>query len=369
MRLEIVTIGKEVLSGRTLNKNATFLGKTLSDLGYEVSLETTIPDNPFVIEETLLKSLKRSKLTLVTGGLGITTDDCTKDVIESRFKEAKPIPNTLGDAPGRLFEEAEHKLVFLPGVPHEMQEMFLTHIVPKLPSWLPHEPYFKTKTLFLLGLKEKEINAPFTAFQKNYPTIEIGIYPSLGFLEIQLKSVEDVLPLIKEIKELYKERVLEDLNVEKALHNLLIEKKLTLSIAESCTGGALSYAFTSQSGASNYFLGSIVAYSNEVKKNLLNVLEKTLETEGAVSEETVSQMCSHIQNLMKSDISIAVSGIAGPLGGTEKKPVGTVYVGIKIGTEIPKITPLSIEGNREIIIKKTINSILCDLFLRVRQTP
>ncbi len=363
--IEIVTIGAEVLSGYTINTNAAFLGKTLSEMGYQVLRETTIPDTEDTIKETLLTALTRSTLTLVTGGLGITTDDLTKTVIDHLFQKTTPVPNTLGNAPGRIFEKEGRFIVFLPGVPREMKEMFSKEIVPKIPVWLRKEPVFKTHTLTLLSLKEKEINDQFTKWQNEFPHVQIGIYPSLGFLTIRLKSLEEPKKLIDQIKERFKSQVLIGKTLDSALHNLLIQKNLTLSVAESCTGGALSYRFTSQSGSSHYFLGSVVSYSNSIKENLLNVSPQTLKNHGAVSEETVKEMCTHIQKLMNSRIAFAVSGIAGPTGGTEEKPIGTVYIGLKIDNFPPEIKRLNLKGSREMIVTESINTLLSQAFIKL----
>jgi len=319
MDVEIVAIGDEVLSGKTLNCNAAFLSRKFLELGVQVKRHTVLPDHIETIREGLFSALKRSDLVIVTGGLGPTLDDLTKEAARPLFdKVPVSLKNPVGVASGLMGE----KLILLPGVPREMETMFQEEVLPCL--HIKREFFFSRSTLCLL--KEIEVDS-FLRSIKN-PNIQIGIYPAYGSLQVTFQSKEPVDGYVQKLKEKFPTFFVGEKSVEEALYREMIARKKTLALAESCTGGAIAAKITSIPDASLFFLGSLVVYANSWKERFLGVRHDTLSKLGAVSKEAVHEMIYGLMDETDTDFAMAVSGILGPTGGSKEKPVGTVYVAL-----------------------------------------
>jgi nicotinamide-nucleotide amidase len=406
MHIEIIAIASEVLSGRVVNTNASFISQTLLESGFDVSGHTVLPDDPMLLKKGLTQALKRSELIIVTGGLGPTCDDITRSILAELFdskiehhpevfadlsqrfghrnvsienqaqvpKKAQPILNTIGTAPGLIFTSDNKCLIALPGVPIEMKKMLLNDVIPYLKqahSGLVKRP---TKTLNICILSESAIDPLVRELSALYPSVSAGIYPAAGVIRLVLSSSleAELTAFSAAFSEKFETYIFpaESGKIEEAIHNWMIEHQKTLAFAESCTGGLLSAHITALAGASNYFLGSLVVYSNDLKIKILGVSEQTLSTHGAVSRETVSEMIAGVFRLTNADYAIVVSGIAGPEGGSADKPVGTVWAAIGHRGDTPDIALLFAKGNREAIILSTTNRLLGYLWRKlVHQIP
>jgi nicotinamide-nucleotide amidase len=406
MTFEIINIGDEVLSGQTLNTNAFYLSQELERAGFLVCRHVTLPDNPHLLKRGLQEALARNNYVITTGGLGPTLDDNTRriaaEIFDSDFilneeiaedlkrrygenlsslidqatvpKKAIILKNEIGTAPGFIFINDKKVLLLLPGPPVEMKKMFFEKALPHLHLLTQGQAKYYTKSVNLFNLPESAVDPLLRELSLKYPTIQIGIYSSYGILNVCLKVIakneEEANPLLaepyQEICNHYRSFLFESNSgkIEESIHKRFIEKKLTLSVAESCTGGNLAARLTKNQGASVYFLGAIVPYSNELKTQLLGVSKDLLDMKGAVSQEVVEKMTAGILKLTGSDFALAVTGIAGPTGGSIEKPVGTVWCGI--GQKNGSIHTWKIKGNgsREMIIERSINSLLAELLLR-----
>ena len=370
---EIITIGNEILYGHILDTNAKWLSKNLNELGVKTNKISTIGDNYIQIKDVLQSSIKENDIIIFTGGLGPTNDDITKKCLNDFFKgklvtdnytlshikkifkkrnldltkknrdqalvpdNCKVLHNEYGTAPGIAFEKDNKLVISLPGVPYEMKSLFEDKcskiIKQKFALSIIHHRTIKT-----VGIGESWLSDLISEWEKNLDdNISLAYLPSIGRVKLRLtgrgnnlykiksaidKEEKKVLPIIK--KYIYG---FDNDELESCVGNLLIKYKKTLSIAESCSGGYLSHLITSIPGSSKYFLGSIVAYNNNVKINNLNVNKRNIKKFGAVSKEVVEEMANNVRIKFNSSIGISTSGIAGPSGGSEEKPVGTVWIG------------------------------------------
>lgn len=400
MQAELIAIGNEVLEGFISNTNGAFIAKELLKNGFSVARQQAIGDDPKVIAETLNEAFLRADVVIVTGGLGPTGDDITRSCLASMFHteiqfneeayqelierygdnfpsladqaalpiKAKRIVNTCGTAFGMIFEENGKILIAMPGVPLEMKPMLLEQVIPFLKTKFSAS-CFHHRWLSFARLPESTIDPHLQKLKEETPDLCYGIYPSQGVVLVHLfiektKGSEELLDKKeKELNDAFQSRRFFSKNgrIEEAVHEKFLKESLTLSAAESCTGGAFSARLTSLSGASNYFLGSVVCYSNQMKIDLLGVSEDTLKLHGAVSEETVLEMLKGITKLTGSDAAVAVSGIAGPLGGSDIKPVGTVVLGAYQKGKGHKIKTLHFKGTRDVIIERSVNYLLSQL--------
>lgn len=401
MKIEILSIGNEVLSGKTINTNASYISNELIKVGYQVSQHSVISDDIHTIVDSLTEIFQRSSLVICTGGLGPTIDDLTKKAASSFFnlplefheeiyedlkkrypdhpvlvdqasvlKGAHIVKNTQGSASGMIVVFKKGCAVFLPGVPFEMQSMFdqvLTFLKKNYP--LDTRPFIKELSICLI--EEIELDNFIVPFAQKESDVKIGIYPYLGGVHLVLsvndeKNKEKVERIAKEVKKKYRDKIYDtDRKIELAIYNAFIERGLTLALAESCTGGAISARLTEIAGSSKYLLGSIVTYSNDLKHSILKVSEHTLEKDGAVSKETVRQMIEGIFKITQADYAVAVSGIAGPSGGAKEKPVGTVYVGVGQRGKPPEIGRIFGRGGRLAIVEYTVNCALGILYRNI----
>lgn len=374
----ILTIGDEILIGQIVDSNSAWLADKLYHLGFNIVETRSIGDAPDQIKQTLEELINKNALIVITGGLGPTSDDRTKEVLNDFFggnliedkevlndikefvKKRKGnvlltenniaqalvsdnaiiLRNPIGTAPGQLFKKNNCVAISLPGVPFEMKSIFETRIFEQLRNefQLIEKSY---KTFHVTGFAESELSNTLSNWEASLPhTIKLAYLPSPGVIRLRLSDSTNNTQLldiaIEDLKKILGNNIVAEgkEKVEQALGNLLKTNKLTISIAESCTGGLIAHRFTSLAGASVYFKGSITAYSNEAKANVLSVDSTLLEQYGAVSEPVARQMAIGAANVFKTDIAISTTGIAGPDGGSIEKPVGTLWIGIYIKGEV-----------------------------------
>lgn len=399
----LLTIGDEILYGQIVDTNTQWMGVELSNAGIKVVRKTTVGDLEEDILTAFAEAEKRADIILITGGLGPTSDDLTKpclakyfnceiriheealaEVTEffisrgrelteiNRLQAALPaccekITNKMGTAPGMWFERNGRIFVSMPGVPHEMKRMMNDIIIPKLLQT------FKTPSIYhtfirTVGIGESFLAEKISSWEKSLPRhVKLAYLPGFGEVKLRLTAFgndKEVLKqeteiLIRQVKTLAGEYIFgigQD-SLEVVMGNTLRHKKLTLSVAESCTGGYLSHLITSVPGSSAYFSGSIIAYSNEIKIRELGIKSEILDAYGAVSEPTIKEMADRVRAKFKTDFGIATSGIAGPDGGTPDKPVGTVWIACADKNQVVA-RKLQLSKDRLINIKISSNAVL-----------
>jgi nicotinamide-nucleotide amidase len=376
---ELITIGDEILSGQITDTNSRWMSAELQAVGITVIRKTSVGDQEAEILNALVEAEKRADIILITGGLGPTSDDRTKPCLARYFdcelkineealaevteffvsrgreltevnrqQAALPvcctkITNPIGTAPGMWFEknaplpDGQRKVfVSMPGVPFEMKRIMTETVIPKLlKTFLV--PTIVHRIVRTAGIGESFLAATISSWEKSMPShIKLAYLPGLGGVKLGLTATgENPEALKKEISDLIETLMplageyiysLEDENLEEVIGKLLRERHLSISIAESCTGGYVSHLITSVPGSSEYFLGSIIPYAYEIKMRQLGVKPETLEMYGAVSEPTIIEMANLVRAKFNTDIGVATSGIAGPGGATLEKPVGTVWI-------------------------------------------
>lgn len=375
MNSKILTVGDEILIGQIVNTNAAFLGDVLFSIGIPVEKSVTIGDDETMLLNEFQDSIDNYDVTIITGGLGPTHDDITKPVLIKFFNDelilndkvlkhvteifstrgvpmpatnvgqamvpakSKIIWNANGTAPGIWMEKDNKVFIALPGVPYEMKAMINDFVVPLLKEkFMKNLDYvLKQKTLLTTGVGESVLNEMMGDVHSIIKNDKLAFLPSIEGVRLRInvkaESEEKAEERISEIENQIREKIGEHIFgigeeiLEEITGKMLSEKNLSISIAESCTGGLLSSRITDVSGSSSYFVGGVVAYSNEFKIKFLDVKEETLREFGAVSEETAKQMAEGVRKHFNTDIGISITGIAGPGGGTDKKPVGLVYIG------------------------------------------
>lgn len=376
MNCEILCVGTELLLGDILNTNAQFLSKELSALGINVYFQTVVGDNPVRLEKALNIALLRADMVITTGGLGPTYDDLTKEIICSACgltlvvfpeylekmnayfvrqnrvmtknnekqamlpKDCTPLDNDFGTAPGAICEfdysGSNKTIIMLPGPPSELIPMFKNHVAPYLSSL--SDECIVSSEVRVFGMGESTVEDKLHSLMATAENPTVAPYAKEGevLLRVTAKAKTEegarkmISPLLDKIKEELGVAVygVDVSSMEEAVVNLLAEKGKTVSFAESCTGGLVSKRITDISGSSKVFLGSICAYSNAVKQELLGVSSELLERHGAVSSECALAMAQGVRKIMKTDFGVSVTGIAGPHSDNTDKPVGLVYIGI-----------------------------------------
>jgi len=372
IKAEILSIGDEILLGQTVDTNSNWLGAQLHELGFQLIRITAISDRPEDLIRALDESITRSDLILITGGLGPTSDDRTKPtlcqyfggklvydkLVEQQIKNllssrnvplnqrnldqslipdnCTAIKNSQGTAPGMWFEKDDKVLVSMPGVPFEMKEMFSIELAPKLlERFLPIRGRYRM--VMTTGLPESYLAEKIADWEQQLPDhIGLAYLPSPGIVKLRLaafgKPIEQLDQDLRRQADLLMQVIPESIfsqdgtSLEESLAKLLMENELTVASAESCTGGAISSLLTSVPGSSSYYKGSLIAYSYDTKRELLDIDQKILNKYGAVSRPVVSEMAQNARRLLKTDYAVATSGIAGPGGGTKNKPVGTIWI-------------------------------------------
>lgn len=360
----ILTIGDEILHGHTVDLNSNHISKELTIRDINVTIQLSVPDVRSKIKEKIHKFIiKDYDYIFVTGGLGPTHDDVTKKALLDLFdcklsfledrhnklekKNNKKIPksqseileisksieNNIGTALGMYINFKKSKIIILPGVPSEMKRMLNSYF--DLNKLLPKKEK-KTLTFNTFGIYETKLSDKMENIIKNYKDeVYFSFLPSYDGVRLRIKILENsnvnIDFLKKEIMTFLSKYAYscDDVTIQEVILDLLIKNNLTLSLAESCTGGLISKSITDISGASNCFIGSLVAYSNDIKSNFLDIPNSIIEKYGAVSSEISELMAINISKNFKSDIALSCTGISGPNGGTHEKPVGTVYISIK----------------------------------------
>jgi nicotinamide-nucleotide amidase len=371
---EIITIGDEILIGQIIDTNSAWMARELNLLGINVYQITSISDNNEHIINSLEQAASRADIILVTGGLGPTKDDITKQTIAGYFgatlvqnKEVlqhiynllqprgikinelnirqadvpdncQIIFNSCGTAPGMWFDRNGKVYVFMPGVPFEMTNMMTHEVLPRLKKYF-ETPAIVHKTLMLYGIAESALAQLIEPWELQLPEyIKLAYLPSMGMLKLRLTAKGENYNFLSSLIEQEVGKLLPVINgwhygyddelLEVTIGKLLKNNNKTISTAESCTGGKIASFITSVPGSSSYFKGAIVAYANEIKTSLLNVPSELINEKGAVSQQVVESMAANACQILGSDYSIATSGIAGPDGGTPEKPVGTVWIAV-----------------------------------------
>ena len=369
---ELLTIGDEILYGQIVDTNSQWMSVELDKAGIKVIRKTTVGDVESEILTAFAEAEKRADIILITGGLGPTSDDLTKPLLakyfncelkmneealrevteffKSRGREltevnrqqaalptaCEKITNPNGTAPGMWFNKNGKIFVAMPGVPHEMKTVMTDTVIPRLRKTF-QTPVIHHQVIRTIGIGESFLAEKISDWEKSLPDhIKLAYLPSLGEVKLRLTSfgpsIENLQhqadELTGKLNGLIGQYIFGygDDPIEAVIGNTLREKKLTISVAESCTGGYLSHLITSIPGSSDYFLGSMIPYSYEVKMRQLGVKPETLEKYGAVSEPTISEMASVVRARFNTDIGVATSGIAGPGGATPDKPIGTVWI-------------------------------------------
>ena len=432
MIASIITIGDELLIGQVVDTNSAWMAQRLNEAGIELYQITSVHDNREHILSALDEAFSRADIVLTTGGLGPTKDDITKHVmceylgtklvedlhvrehIHELYKErpdvlnrltatqwlvpesAKILTNRVGSAPIMVFEnevkgerlkvkgEGQNSrfLIAIPGVPHEMKIAMTEQVMPYIRLQVRGERLeagdIIHRTILLSGIAESTLAILIEDWENALPTtMHLAYLPKDGIIRLRLStygeaSNEELERQLTALKPLIADYLIatEDLPLETILGNLLKERKQTIATAESCTGGRLAAVLNAQSGSSAYYMGSVVAYDNRIKEQVLGVKHDTLLEWGAVSEQTVREMAEGARTLMQTDYAIATSGIAGPTGGTAEKPVGTVWIAWAMpeGT-IAKCFHFGVAREREQITQRAVTAALVELIKSLNSSP
>ncbi|MBK9147732.1 MAG: competence/damage-inducible protein A [Flavobacteriales bacterium] len=410
---EIISIGDELLIGQTINTNAGWMGEQLSLIGIRPMRVRVIGDDRQAILDAFATST--ADVVLITGGLGPTKDDITKQVLCEYFgtrlirhphieaaiaaffrsigreplevnlaqadlpESCTVVPNDRGTASGMWFERKGRVFVSMPGVPYEMKAMMLKHVVPDLKRVF-QPPTIVHRTILTTGLGESHLAQRIAAWEDSLAAegIKLAYLPSPGLVKLRLSTYANNDPtdahlrVARKADQLY--RLIPELifgegeeRLEEVVGRNLKERGETLSTAESCTGGYVSHLITGVPGSSAYFIGGVVSYANAVKMEELGIPSDMLELNGAVSQPVVERMASGVREALKTDWSIALSGVAGPDGGTEEKPVGTVWMAVA-GPDGVQAAKVYLPGSRDLVIKRSalaaLNMLRKSLLLR-----
>lgn len=374
MEATIITIGDEILIGQIVDTNSVSIARHLETAGIVVREKIAIGDNARQIVSTLERALHSSHVVILTGGLGPTKDDITKKTLAGffgggmrcdervadhvrRMLESRGIPfndlnhsqaevpencsvlfNTYGTAPGMWFERDGHIIVSLPGVPYEMEHLMQDEVMPRLKARFTLKQIIH-RTMITSGLAESMLAETIAEWENALPSyLKLAYLPNPGAVRLRLSAYEvegesvsqEIEQQFETLRTIIPRYVIgyETASVQELIHNTLLERNLSLATAESCTGGTIAARFTALPGASAYFRCGVVAYSNEAKAEVLGVDPAAIRRFGAVSEEVARQMAEGARRIAGSDYAIATTGIAGPTGGTDEKPVGTVWIAV-----------------------------------------
>ncbi|MBE8712734.1 competence/damage-inducible protein A [Sphingobacterium hungaricum] len=398
MNAEIITIGDEILLGQIIDTNSAWIAQEFAKIQIAVTKITSISDEKAAIQHHL--GLADSNVVIVTGGLGPTKDDKTKESIAEFFgtelvrneevlahiqnlfiklgyenmpaanyqqadvlANADILFNDVGTAAGMWVEHQGKIFIFLPGVPFEMMHLVSNKVLPKF-SEIRTTTYIYNRYLLTIGLGESHLAEQIADIENALPAhIKLAYLPKIGLLRLRLSASGTDEKILQSDVDAFLERIAtrlekyvvayEDISIEEAFIQEFSKNNLKFSTAESCTGGGLASRITQYAGSSSIYQGSVVAYSNESKMKLLNVQKATLDNFGAVSEETVLEMAAGARKIFETDYAIATSGIAGPSGGTPEKPVGTVWIAIA-GKNSTISKKYNFKNNRTINIERTI---------------
>ena len=369
MKFEIINTGTELLLGNVLNTHQQWLGRRLFEAGYRVDRQVCVPDIGEAIQGAIREALERANVVICTGGLGPTSDDITRDLVAQllgrklimdeqvradiqRFfskrnrpqpartevqalvpEGARVLPNAVGTAPGLAMEVPRGWLFMLPGPPRELHPMFLNHALPMIRSLLPLDCRLACRILRTSGIGEsmveEKIAGPLEGLVRQ--GLELGYCARTGEVDVRFVGAA---PMVSEAEHLVRKILgayifgVDDERIEEVLVRILTERKQTVAVAESCTGGLINHRITNVPGASLVLLAGMVTYSNDAKQKLLGVSADSLKEQGAVSEPVAGEMARGARERAGADYGLSVTGIAGPTGGTQDKPVGTVFIGL-----------------------------------------
>jgi nicotinamide-nucleotide amidase len=374
MKVHLITIGDEILIGQIVDTNSAWMAQQLNLMGARVVGIDSVADDMANIQQAITRGMATADVVLITGGLGPTKDDVTKKAIADfvgdelvfheptyqrilRFFEklgrsttdahrqqcfmpsqAKLLLNKMGTAPGMWIAHEGRILVSMPGVPYEMKYLMTEEVIPRLREALPALP-IAHRTILTAGEGESRIALRIQEVEASLPAhIKLAYLPNLGQVRLRLSGIleneEQLNTELDHFAEAIRKTIPElifgegEQKLQAVIGDMLKEKGMTLCTAESCTGGYLAHLITSIPGSSAYFMGSVIAYHNKVKEQQLGVKKETLEAYGAVSEQVVREMVKGAASLLETDIAVAISGIAGPGGGTPAKPVGTIWMAV-----------------------------------------
>ncbi len=372
MRVEIISIGDELLIGQTINTNAGWMGEQLLNIGIHVDWVTTVGDSKERLTQALSIAESRADVVLLTGGLGPTHDDVTKkvvtdyfhgtlvtnqlvlDMVKERFAKrgvamvrvnedqalvpdnAEVMLNELGTAPGMILRKNGKSFYVMPGVPREMKGLMTAYVLPQLKAQLNGHA-IRVRIFMTTGVPESTLYERLDNLNEIEQNAQLAFLPNLYGVKLRLmakgENHKDAEAKIQRAEALLREKIDRDIfadfeiSLEEAVGQLLIERGETLAVAESCTGGLISNRLTNMSGSSKFYERGVISYSNKAKVELLGVPEELLATHGAVSAEVATAMADGVRKLAGTNYGLSVTGIAGPTGGTPEKPVGLVYIG------------------------------------------
>jgi nicotinamide-nucleotide amidase len=413
MNIEIINIGDELLIGQVVNTNASFMAQELNKVGFNIIRISTIADNAKDIELCVKEGLQHSDCVLITGGLGPTKDDITKYTLAKIFesemiedqnvlanvqkifshrgyeltptnrlqaqvpKKCKVIENLVGTAPGMCFETNGKLVISMPGVPFEMKEMMTKHVIPLLLSFYKPSAIFH-KTILTQGIGESFLSDILEDFEQNLPKhIHLAYLPQANLLRLRLSAQGENHNQVKEELEAQINKLMPLINdyfigfdendLSLVVAKLLEQKGKTLSTVESCTGGNIAHAITLNAGSSQYFKGTIVAYCNQVKEDVLEVESKSIEDFGAVSKEVAQQMALGGIKKLKTDYCISATGIAGPTGGTDQKPIGTIWIAVANSKREVQAQQFNFFSSRENFINRATNQAFAMLLKWIKE--
>ena len=395
MNAEIIAVGSELLTPHRQDTNSLYLTEQLNDLGVEVRFKCIVGDDREGLTAAAKLAMRRSDIIIVSGGLGPTEDDLTREAVadalglelrrdpeiaaklEERFAKrgmkmsannakqadvltsAAALPNSLGTAPGQWiggkYDGQERLLMLLPGPPYEMKAIFEAECLPRLRARVPVQ-HIATRTFKMAMMPESQVDARVAPIYKTYTDVETTILAGAGEIQLHLRCRKDSQPeaeaRVEELSEKIEDELADSIfsrkgeTIEQIVSYLLQMRSMTLAVAESCTGGLLAERITSIGGSSRYFLGGAVVYSNELKTQFANVPKALIDQHGAVSREVASAMAEGIRKRCVSSYGVGITGVAGPGGGSEQKPVGLVYIALA-GEEGTQVVERNFPGDRK----------------------
>ena len=404
MDISIIVIGDELLIGQVTDTNSGWIARHITPYGWKVKTVRVVADDADDIKHAISESFAQTDVILMTGGLGPTKDDITKQTLCDYFggelvldeatrqnvnmifekrhlvmneltarqamvpSSCRVIQNEEGTAPLMWFEHDGKVLVSMPGVPHETETMMERAVIPQLIKHFNSNVDIEYRTFVVIDYTESALAGKLDDFERNLPPyIHLAYLPRPGIIRLRLSGIHPNQQLLETdmarqsamLHDILGEAIIcdGDHTLPEIIGNMLKQKGLTLSTAESCTGGNIAHVITEVPGSSEYFVGSVVSYCNRVKHDLLAVPQDVLDTAGAVSEPTVAQMVRGVSSLLSTDCAVSTSGIAGPGGGTAQKPVGIVWMAAKCGNEVVTFCG-HFPGNRSRVIDRATTEVL-----------
>ncbi len=404
MDISIIVIGDELLIGQVTDTNSGWIARHITPYGWKVKTVRVVADDADDIKHAISESFAQTDVILMTGGLGPTKDDITKQTLCDYFggelvldeatrqnvnmifekrhlvmneltarqamvpSSCRVIQNEVGTAPLMWFERDGKVLVSMPGVPHETETMMERAVIPQMIKHFNSNVDIEYRTFVVIDYTESALAGKLDDFERNLPPyIHLAYLPRPGIIRLRLSGIHPNQQLLETdmarqsamLHDILGEAIIcdGDHTLPEIIGNMLKQKGLTLSTAESCTGGNIAHVITEVPGSSEYFVGSVVSYCNRVKHDLLAVPQDVLDTAGAVSEPSVAQMVRGVSSLLSTDCAVSTSGIAGPGGGTAQKPVGTVWMAAKCGNEVVTFCG-HFPGNRSRVIDRATTEVL-----------